>query len=542
MPEPKHLPIQQPDWRDQIWSTLDREWDIIIIGGGITGAGILLEAAHCGLSCLMVESRDFASGTSSRSSKLVHGGLRYLKSAQPKITVESVSEREKLLREGKGLINRLGFLHANLQGDRMPGWVFGLGLVVYDLIARQWSHKHYDPEDIRELCPSLTTSSLIGGYRYFDAQTDDARLVFRLIREAISFGATAINYCEVIDLLHNNDGQICGVHLQDQAPDSHHRTLEVRAGVVVNATGAWADVLRSKLHKKPRLRPLRGSHLIFSQQRIPLTRAISFMHPEDGRPVYVIPWEGVILLGTTDVDHSQAMDGNPCISVHEVDYLLSAARHVFPELTLNTKDVISTFSGIRPVVNTGKANPSSESREHVIWMENGMLTVSGGKLTTFRLMARDAMRLILNKKSLLPNREKRERIFQPISDESNINLQGFKFKPAECLRLLGRYGNDISLLCRQLYPGKPERIPETPYLWEELRWAAASEMIVHLEDIMLRRLRLGLLLPGGGIDHLNDIRHIVLPVLGWNEDRWQHEVQAYSKLWQRFYSLPTISV
>src|SRR5512134_1381266 len=181
-------------WRERLWSELDRSWDLIVIGGGITGAGILREAVRAGLRALLVEGHDFASGTSSRSSKLVHGGFRYLKNGQIKLTLESVRERERLLKEGRGLVNPLGFLLANYHGDAIPGWVFGAGLVFYDLLAFQWGHRRYDAYDMHDLCPPLAQEGLTGGYRYFDAQTDDARLVLRLIQESVGGGGAALNY------------------------------------------------------------------------------------------------------------------------------------------------------------------------------------------------------------------------------------------------------------------------------------------------------------------------------------------------------------
>ncbi len=188
-------------WRDEAWTSLDQNWDVIVIGGGITGAGIIRQCVHAGLKVLLLEARDFASGTSSRSSKLVHGGMRYLRNAQVRVTLESVTEREYLLKQGRGLINRLSFLYPCLDSDHFPGWVFGAGLMVYDLMAHQWSHRSYDTEDMRELCPLLTAAGLQGGYRFFDAQTDDARLVLRLIRESVQAGAIAINYAPVTALL-----------------------------------------------------------------------------------------------------------------------------------------------------------------------------------------------------------------------------------------------------------------------------------------------------------------------------------------------------
>jgi glycerol-3-phosphate dehydrogenase len=189
------------NWREPIWSNLAQPWDLIVIGGGITGAGILREASRAGLKTLLVEGHDFASGTSSRSSKMVHGGLRYLRNAQIRLTVDSVHERERLLCEGRGLIEPLSFLLAGYRGDRPPAWVFGMGLMVYDVLGRRWAHHHYDAPQLQELCPHLTGRDLTGGYQYHDAQTDDARLVLRVIREAVRDGGTALNYACVEGLL-----------------------------------------------------------------------------------------------------------------------------------------------------------------------------------------------------------------------------------------------------------------------------------------------------------------------------------------------------
>src|SRR5665648_1043111 len=231
-------------WRDSLWVDLDQsEWDLIVIGGGITGAGILRESARQGLRCILFEAHDFASGTSSRSSKLVHGGLRYLKNAQLKLTSESVHEREHLLKEGRGLVTPLPFLMANFQGDRVPDWVFGLGLSVYDLLALKWNHASYSADGMRALCPQLSAPQLVSGFRYFDAQTDDARLVLRVLQEAVGDGAAALNYARVEGFLRNSTQKVCGVSVTDLAPGAGGRTMEVRGKVVINASGAWADEL-----------------------------------------------------------------------------------------------------------------------------------------------------------------------------------------------------------------------------------------------------------------------------------------------------------
>jgi glycerol-3-phosphate dehydrogenase len=519
-------------WRDQVWSQLDQEWDVLIIGGGITGAGILRECVLAGLQVLLIDADDFASGTSSRSSKLVHGGLRYLKNAQIKVTLESVREREYLLRQGRGLINRLGFLYACLPDDHTPGWVFGAGLTIYDIMARQWSHRSYDADDLRELCPPLTIQGLRGGYRYFDANTDDARLVLRLLSESVARGGLALNYARADSLIRSRDGRVWGAVLQDTSGESE-RNKEVRARVVINATGAWADNLRGQVGQKPRLRPIRGSHLVFSCNRLPLTRAVTFLHPSSGLPVFAIPWEGAVVFGTTDCDHRTDLVTDPTISEDEEEYLLSGIQHVFPFLELTPADVLATYSGLRPVINTGKADPSKESREHAIWEENGLLTVSGGKLTTFRIMARDALNAVRRHLRVI-GFDSEAPVLEAIPPEADALFGPAKLTPAQRLRLLARYGTGavplFSAPAADLTP-----VFGTQYLWAELRQAARAEGVIHLDDLLLRRVRLGLLAPNGGLDQIERIRSLVQAELGWDDTRWQAEVDSYAQLWRASY-------
>ena len=519
-------------WRDQVWSQLDREFVIIIVGGGITGAGILREAARAGLKAILFEAGDFASGTSSRSSKLVHGGLRYLRNAQIKLTYESVHERERLLDEGRGLVAPLPFLMANFRRDKIPAWVFGIGLSLYDIMALKWNHAAYTPDGLRSLCPQLTSSDMVGGYRYFDAQTDDARLVLRVILEATQDGALALNYARVEGLL-KTKGQVCGVSVRDLAPGSG-KTAEVRARVVVNAAGAWADELRGQIGGPKRLRVLRGSHLFFPWSKLPLARAVTFLHPEDGRPVFIFPWEGVTLVGTTDVDHRAAPTTDLCISGEEAEYLMAAVMHAFPGLGLTLADVQSTLAGVRAVVDTGRENPSKASREFVLWNEAGLLTVTGGKLTTFRVMAQKALRAV---RPLLPEHPRlgREaRVLNPLPDEAKVCGEA---APALRLRLVGRYGDEVCNLVEAARNGELDPIGSTPTLWAELRWAARAEGVVHLDDLLLRRVRLGIILSGGGLKEMARICAIVQPELGWGEERWKQEVEAYRQTWQQYYNI-----
>jgi glycerol-3-phosphate dehydrogenase len=526
------------NWRDETWSSLDQPWDMIVIGGGITGAGILREATRLGLRTLLVEKRDFGWGTSSRSSKLVHGGLRYLKDGKLRLTRASVHERERLLEEGPGLIDPLGFLLATYEGDHPGRWTFSAALSIYDLLALQWSHRHYSADDFQMLAPHITQERLEGGFRYGDAQTDDARLVLRVIREAVAEGGAtpggctlALNYASVEEVLRKDD-LVCGVRLYDQVGD---RSAEVRGRVVINATGAWADRLRGQVGALPRIRPLRGSHLIFPAWRLPVAQAISFMHPVDRRPVFIFPWEGITLVGTTDVDHDQSLDDEPGISPEEVAYLMAAVEAQFPSLHLTLDDVISTFAGVRPVIGSGKADPSRESRDHVVWEEGGLLTVTGGKLTTFRLIALDVIKALRHRLPDLPPLDDEVPVLSPV----DLALPGAKHLDEVIRRrLLGRYAADAPALVAAANPGELELIPGTQTLWAELRWAAHAEGVIHLDDLMLRRVRLGHLLPHGGETLLPQIRAVCQAELGWDDDRWEAEEAAYRELWHTSYSLP----
>jgi glycerol-3-phosphate dehydrogenase len=533
------------NWRDEIWSRLGQsqpgqEWDVIVVGGGITGAGILREAARLGLRCLLVDRHDFGWGTSSRSSKLVHGGLRYLKERKLRLTRACVHERERLLEEGPGLIDPLGFLLATYEGDRPGRWTYGAGLSVYDLLALQWSHRHYSAEDFQMLAPHISQAGLKGGFRYGDAQTDDARLVLRVIREAVADGAVALNYVAADGVLRDETQQdmaVTGVRLRDEAnrSPSSGRIMDVYGRVVINATGAWADELRGQIGAPARIRALRGSHLIFPSWRLPVAQAVSFLHPMDRRPVFIFPWEGITLVGTTDVDHDQRLEDEPRIGPGEVAYLMAAVEAQFPSLRLTLDDVISTFAGVRPVIGTGKADPSKESRDHVVWEENGLLTVTGGKLTTFRLIALDALEAVSHRLPDLPPMDETVPVLNPV----DVELPGAEdLDEGGRRRLLGRYGAEAPALVAAARPGELELIPGTQTLWAELRWAARAEGVVHLDDLMLRRARLGHVLPRGGERLFPRIRAICQPELSWDDARWELEEAAYLDLWDRCYGLP----
>jgi glycerol-3-phosphate dehydrogenase len=329
-------------------------------------------------------------------------------------------------------------------------------------------------------------------------------------------------------------GRVCGVRLLDGLTGERH---EVRARLVVNATGAWADRLRARDGGAQRLRPLRGSHLVLPAWRLPLAQAISLMHPADGRPVFAFPWEGVTLVGTTDVDHKDDLAREAAITRSEFDYLMDALRDQFPQLNLQEQDVIATYAGVRPVIDSGKADPSKEGRDHALWLEHNLLTVTGGKLTTFRVIALDALKQAA---TLLP--ELKDRLTpQPLfgTETSRAPKYSRTLPAGQAARLQGRYGELAQQLVDAAQPGELETITGTQTIWAQLRWAARSESVCKLEDLMLRRSRLGIQLRGGGIDILARIRAICQPELGWSDQRWDAEQTAYLALWHTHYSLPT---
>lgn len=520
--------------RAELWSRLQGPWDLVIVGGGITGAGILSEATARGLKALLVEQRDFAWGTSSRSSKLVHGGLRYLAQRRLRLVWESVREREQLLREGPGIVEPMSFLLASYRGDRPGRWSFAAALSIYDVIAGCWRHEYLNRDNLRKAAPHLSGDMLLGGYRYHDASTDDARLVLRVLHEAVRGGATAVNYATADEVI-REDGKVVGVRLRDTGGELPE--VVCRARVVVNATGAWADRLRSQVDGGSRMRPLRGSHLVFSGARFPLSDAIALLHPLDRRTVFVFPWEGASVVGTTDLDHEGPLDQEPAVTPGEVAYLMALLEMRFPSLQLGLDDIMATYSGVRPVVNTGKSRPSDETREHVIWEESGLVTVTGGKLTTFRLIARDALKAIHGFVEDVPVPKGRApTLLQPAGQEALDAAAGLPEHQRN--RLLGRHGANAAPLLQAAQPGGLEAVGSTSFYWAELQWAARSEWVVHLDDILLRRVRAGILLPEGGNEYLPRVRALCQHELGWSDARWQAEEERYLQLWREHYSLP----
>jgi glycerol-3-phosphate dehydrogenase len=468
--------------RSDLGALADR-YDLVIVGGGITGAGIAREAVRTGASVLLVDRRDFASGTSSWSSKLVHGGLRYLRHAQWQLTLESVRERQRLLREAPDLVRPIGFLMPIYEGRKPGRALLQVGLFVYDLMSGVRRSRFVATDELLREEPHIAAGGLKGAMAYEDATTDDARLVLRLLMTSAALGATVRNYT------HARADGANGVLLSDAETGA---TRTIHSAMTINATGAWPDASANA----PALRPLRGSHFVFPAAKLPVQHAVSWLHPVDGRPIFAYPWQGVSLYGTTDLDHTGSLE-SPRMTPDEATYLLDALGAQFPGLALTAHDAIATYSGIRPVVAGGKGDPSAESRESAMWSGPGTVGITGGKLTTFRVTAREVL--------------------------TEAAKQVPRLAPAADGPVIGEAPT----------PAPGDAIAGTPFTWGALQASARDEYVVHLEDLMMRRTRLGLVAEGGGASLLAEVKRVCAPELGWDDERWANEERDYLAYWQR---------
>jgi len=527
-------------------SSIKSSYDIVVAGGGITGAGVFHEAARRGFKVLLLEANDFAWGTSSRSSKMVHGGLRYLKQGKFMLTRAAVKERENLMHAYDGLVEPLDFIMPLFDKFGPGPFSMKVGLTLYSFMAKQKQHRSYTKKETLAHVPGIRGSGLVSAVGFKDAQVDDARLVLRLIDDARSMGGTALNYSRVAGVSRDEKHQLTGVIINDETqnqPRQGHKMqgqpiqdqpVQVQTKVLINATGAFAEQLHPSPDKGYHIRPLRGSHLVFETDQLTLDRVISFIHPQDFRPVFLFPWEGRIILGTTDVDHDQDLNKEPSVTRDEVDYLMKGVSHILPDVQLSLDDCVASIAGVRPVLSKKKKSASQESREHVVWKDKGLVTVTGGKLTTFRLLAKDALKAA-GPWLPAPSAPSGPGTSVPCSD-TNVILGDID--PSFKRRLLGRYGacalNHFETLDRKLF----KRIGNTHSLWAELAYAAGHEDVRHLDDLLLRRLRIGLLLKDGGAHILDRVEEICRPYLDWDQNRWEQERNAYLKIWQHCYSPP----
>ena len=482
---------------------LDFRSDLLVIGGGITGAGIARDAALRGLRVALVEARDIGSGTSSRSSRLIHGGLRYLEQGRLRLVLESLRERATLLRLAPHLIRPLPFVLPFFRGDRVPRWKARLGLTLYDALAGRGNvrrHRTLGKRALLEIEPLLREPGLTGGALYYDAQCDDARLTLGVVRAAASAGALVATYTRVVALLREGN-RVTGALLRDEPSGT---TAELRARVVINAAGPWVDEIRrlEDPEARPILRLTKGAHVVVPQARIGNRHAVIFTTPLDGRVLFILPWGDATYLGTTDTDWT-APPGEVSADPADLIYLLRSANALFPGAHLAPEDVRSSWAGLRPLLAAEPGAPSRLSREHrVVTGPFGMITIAGGKLTTFRSMARAvvdrALASLGEPAGTSTSRSDRE----PLPGGEGVVTNEFMARGLDLglpqptvSYLLRQYGTEtpaLYTLCRQRPELAAPLHPGHPAIGAQVVFAAEREYALTPADVLERRTRLAL--------------------------------------------------
>jgi glycerol-3-phosphate dehydrogenase len=512
-------------------------FDVVVIGGGVTGAGVALDAASRGLRTALVERHDFASGTSSRSSKLVHGGLRYLQSRDVRLVYDALAERSRLQRNAPHLVRVLPFLVPLFarEGivDRRVARGLGGALWMYDLtggIRIGKRHRRLSTDEARRYMPTLPADRVDGAYLYFDAQADDARLTLTLARTAaLDFGAVVANRVRVGGLVKDAAGQATGGRVVDEETGDE---LVIDAGAVVNATGVWVDEVRAlDRPDTPRtIRPAKGVHLTVPWSRVRNSIAVIVPVPGERRSVFAVPWGEVTYVGTTDTDHAGSIDEPEC-TPDDVAYLLNAVnRSLTDELTPN--DVVGTWAGVRPLLrDPARGRTVDLSRRHQVdRADSGMVTVAGGKLTTYREMAEDVVDevvRVLEAQGRLSSLDRSARRCRT----RRLPLRGAAgHADVDDPHLAGRYGGEartvLAMIARQ--PDLADAlVPGLPYLRAEAVYAARYEMARTLDDVMSRRTRARILARDASAAAADDVAELLAPDLGWDDDERHRQVAAY---------------
>jgi len=530
-------------------------YDVVVVGGGITGAGIARDAALRGLSVALFEKDDYASGTSSKSSKMIHGGLRYLEHGEFGLVFESVSERRVQGTVAPHLVRPLPFLIPIFEQNRVGLETMNLGLWIYDTMAlfrAPKMHKTFRGDKAQKLEPLLKTDDLRGALEYYDCFTDDARLVLENIVDAVGAGADCQSYTEVLSIEREREGdKVSAVLVRDRLTGAERR-VETRAVLV--ATGPWTDEVAKPFglnFKSQLLRPTKGVHLVFPHERLPLKRAVTIISPVDQRVMFAIPWRGRTVIGTTDTDFAGSAD-----EVHadfdDVKYLCKSANDYFPSANFTPDDVIATWAGLRPLVNEDSEDESDVSREHQIFVRgDGVLLIAGGKLTTYRLMAKEMVKeaikwlrgagALADKKLRRPRTKRRplpgaaglkdpsgkgvKRLAKsltrdyPITRELAEHLAWSYGVRAEKLAIA--IGNDASL---------GERMqPDLPYVWAEVEFAVNHDMARTVDDVLSRRVPLLLVGLDQGLDIAEQVADRVGALLGWSSETRAQEIARYRR-------------
>ncbi len=525
------------------------EFDVVVVGGGITGAGVALDAAARGYSVALLERADYASGTSSRSSKLVHGGLRYLQNFDLGLVREALLERQLMVALAPHLVRPLPLVVPAFEGAH-PDRLVGMGLNLYDVMSvergrrrarrggetESWSperHRVISGEEVLELLPALAAREPTSGYLFYDCQTDDARLVLTVLGEAERFGAVCANRLDVTGLL-ERDGRAHGVQVTDT--ESGER-FDVRAANVVNATGVWADQLRpNELHEEaelPRIRPSRGTHVTISHEDLPLIGG-AIVPAGGGRSIFALPWLGHTLVGTTDNDYEGPLDHiEP--SGADIDYLLDAVNAFFGT-ELAPAQLTGAFAGVRPLISTGDPKKSVDiSRKSELYeTSSGMITITGGKLTTWRRMAKMTVdRLVERDARDAPCRTHEIPLGQAISVDELERVEGVgRVGPDPYEPLAARYGHaayDVLALAAERPELAQPIVVGLPDLLAEAALAARREQARSIGDVLLRRTRLGLLsarrLTGEPVLRVGEV---LARELDWSAERLERELASFA--------------
>lgn len=514
----------------------DTAVDVLVIGGGVTGAGVARDAAMRGLRTALVERGDFASGTSGRSSRLVHGGLRYLEHYAFRLVQESVRERRILLRIAPHLVWPRSFLFPLYAGDRVPRWQLAAGMWLYDALASFRNverHRWLSKRALLQAEPRLRAEALLGGARYYDAQCDDARLTLANVRDAHRHGALVANYAEVqgFDMA---AGRVRAARLVDRHSGD---TLVARARVIVNATGPWSDAVRRD--GRQLLQFSKGAHVVVSRSRLGLSEAVTLLSPVDGRVMFALPWEDLAYIGTTESPLDDAPE-DITADADDVVYLLRSGNAVFPDARLQPDDVIATWAGVRPLVRPpNAADPGAVPRKHVIVEAPGLISVLGGKLTTYRRMAADTVDRVAAALHALdgrtvPPRARTDTEPLPGGETADLDLIGAEVEregiaPPIARRLVRRYGTEAPAVAR-LAADPKLGIPVATgasAIRAELLYAVQREMALTLTDLLVRRTHVFYEAPGHGLPEAAELASLVAGELGWDSARCAAEVDAY---------------
>lgn len=497
-------------------------FDVVVIGGGVTGAGVALDAATRGLAVALLEKDDFASGTSSRSSKLIHGGLRYLEHFEFALVREGLQERALLRQNAPHLSQPLPFLvpvYTTAERSPLGKSVLKLraGLALYDRLAGRQNfarHRWLLPEQAMAFAPHLSADGLRGAFLYYDGLTDDARLVIEIIKTAAAHGAVVANYAAAAGFI-ERDGRITGVEVREALAD---KRLTIATRIVINATGVWADAVMRMSDPAARktLRPSKGIHIVLPAEKLNNRAAVLIPSLGEQRFLFVVPWQNRIVIGTTDTDYAGDLD-DPRATAEEIRRVVGSAAHSFPDAGITTDDVISSFAGLRPLAGGGAGATKELSRREVI-IENaaGMVSIIGGKLTDWRAMAERAVDLAVKRLAAnnslasagLPRSRTAElklansaRLRGEATFEVARIAQKFKLPVETVERLIQHYGgNYVAVLepTRQREELKRPLIEGLPHIEAEVIYAMRHEMIVTVEDFLSRRTRISLLARDGG--------------------------------------------